>query len=177
MLNLNSNSLSLCLTPSFLLPLQVPPSPHKPDQPLKRVLIFAKPTFHLTLVPRLVRSISPLQCQRTPPGSGRASTRPSQNLESPLVSIDARDLHPPGTPNPGAVAAHLESPVTLLQLERKAVQLLILLLQQVRCEKKGLPIWNPADCLTAAAAAKINADLQARKAIQHVDVPPIQSVS
>lgn len=30
---------------------------------------------------------------------------------------------------------------------------------------------------TAAAAAKINADLQARKGIQHVDVPPIRSVS
>ena len=28
----------------------------------------------------------------------------------------------------------------------------------------------------AAAAAKINADLQARKGIQHVDVPPVQSV-
>ena len=30
---------------------------------------------------------------------------------------------------------------------------------------------------TAAAAAKINAQLQARKAPQHVDVPPIQSAS
>lgn len=29
---------------------------------------------------------------------------------------------------------------------------------------------------TAAAAAKINAELQARKGIQHVDVPPIRSV-
>lgn len=29
----------------------------------------------------------------------------------------------------------------------------------------------------AAAAAKINADLQARRGIQHVDVPPIRSVS
>jgi hypothetical protein len=28
----------------------------------------------------------------------------------------------------------------------------------------------------AAAAAKINAELQARKGIQHVDVPPVQSV-
>jgi hypothetical protein len=30
---------------------------------------------------------------------------------------------------------------------------------------------------TAAAAAKINAQLQARKGIQHVDVPPIRSTS
>lgn len=30
---------------------------------------------------------------------------------------------------------------------------------------------------TAAAAAKINAQLQARKGIQHVDVPPIRSDS
>jgi hypothetical protein len=29
----------------------------------------------------------------------------------------------------------------------------------------------------AAAAAKINAELQARRGIQHVDVPPIRSVS
>jgi hypothetical protein len=31
--------------------------------------------------------------------------------------------------------------------------------------------------MTAAAAAKINAQLQAKKGIQHVDVPPIRSVS
>ncbi len=30
---------------------------------------------------------------------------------------------------------------------------------------------------TAAAAAKINAQLQARKGIQHVDVPPIKSAT
>jgi hypothetical protein len=34
-----------------------------------------------------------------------------------------------------------------------------------------------ANWRTAAAAAKINAELQARKGIQHVDVPPIRSVS
>lgn len=34
------------------------------------------------------------------------------------------------------------------------------------------------DCVCiAAAAAKINAQLQAKKGIQHVDVPPIRSVS
>lgn len=32
-------------------------------------------------------------------------------------------------------------------------------------------------CLTAAAAARINAQLQARKGIQHVDVPPVRSAS
>ena len=31
--------------------------------------------------------------------------------------------------------------------------------------------------LTAAAAAKINAQIQAKKGIQHVDVPPIKSTS
>lgn len=30
---------------------------------------------------------------------------------------------------------------------------------------------------TAAAAAKINAQLQAKKGIQHVDVPPIRTVN
>lgn len=34
-----------------------------------------------------------------------------------------------------------------------------------------------ADFIQAAAAAKINAELQARKGIQHADVPPIRSVS
>ena len=35
---------------------------------------------------------------------------------------------------------------------------------------------TPADiCLLAAAAARINAQIQAKKGIQHVDVPPIQS--
>ncbi|KEF61835.1 uncharacterized protein A1O9_03406 [Exophiala aquamarina CBS 119918] len=42
-------------------------------------------------------------------------------------------------------------------------------------EKSG-PALDPA-AAAAAAAAKINADLQARRAIQHVDVPPIQSAS
>jgi hypothetical protein len=32
------------------------------------------------------------------------------------------------------------------------------------------------DVCIAAAAAKINAQLQAKKGIQHVDVPPIRSV-
>ncbi|KAF7551841.1 hypothetical protein G7046_g7596 [Stylonectria norvegica] len=41
------------------------------------------------------------------------------------------------------------------------------------------PRKSPVDAATAAAAAaaKINAQLQARKGIQHVDVPPIQSQS
>lgn len=36
---------------------------------------------------------------------------------------------------------------------------------------------SDAAARAAAAAAKINADLQARKGIQHVDVPPIRSTS
>ncbi|KIV77481.1 hypothetical protein PV11_09271 [Exophiala sideris] len=40
-------------------------------------------------------------------------------------------------------------------------------------EKRSTPL-DPA-AAAAAAAAKINADLQARKGIQHVDVPPIRS--
>ncbi|KAJ9494330.1 hypothetical protein LTR99_002169 [Exophiala xenobiotica] len=42
-------------------------------------------------------------------------------------------------------------------------------------EKSGTPL-DPA-AAAAAAAAKINAELQARKGIQHVDVPPIRSSS
>ncbi|KIW38723.1 uncharacterized protein PV06_09672 [Exophiala oligosperma] len=42
-------------------------------------------------------------------------------------------------------------------------------------EKRSTPL-DPA-AAAAAAAAKINADLQARKGIQHVDVPPIRSSS
>lgn len=39
------------------------------------------------------------------------------------------------------------------------------------------PIANRLNSSTAAAAAKINAQLQAKKGIQHVDVPPIRSVN
>ena len=38
-------------------------------------------------------------------------------------------------------------------------------------------LLHPTLTMPAAAAAKINADLQARKGIQHVDVPSIRSVS
>ena len=38
-------------------------------------------------------------------------------------------------------------------------------------------IWLITVVFTAAAAAKINAQLQAKKGIQHVDVPPIRSVN
>ena len=38
----------------------------------------------------------------------------------------------------------------------------------------GVCIYSP---LIAAAAARINASIQAKKGIQHVDVPPIRSVS
>lgn len=38
---------------------------------------------------------------------------------------------------------------------------------------RGRPCW--LTCLIAAAAAKINAQLQARKAIQHADVPPVRA--
>ena len=40
-----------------------------------------------------------------------------------------------------------------------------------------VPSYSHTDPSIAAAAAKINADLQARKGIQYVDVPPIRSVS
>jgi hypothetical protein len=40
---------------------------------------------------------------------------------------------------------------------------------------QGAP--QDATARAAAAAAKINADLQARKGVQHVDVPPIRSTS
>lgn len=38
-------------------------------------------------------------------------------------------------------------------------------------------IKNKAAAAAAAAAARINAQIQAKKGIQHVDVPPIRSVS
>jgi hypothetical protein len=55
--------------------------------------------------------------------------------------------------------------------------LIRLLLQvSIRFPRKHLPGGALADPLfTAAAAAKINAQLQAKKGIQHVDVPPIRS--
>lgn len=45
----------------------------------------------------------------------------------------------------------------------------------------GLEMWvfrvrRVTDCITAAAAAKINATIQAKRGIQHVDVPPIRGV-
>jgi len=36
--------------------------------------------------------------------------------------------------------------------------------------------WKFANYSKAAAAAKINAQIQAKKGIQHVDVPPIRTV-
>jgi hypothetical protein len=38
-------------------------------------------------------------------------------------------------------------------------------------------MWLTIVVSVAAAAAKINAQLQAKKGIQHVDVPPIRSVN
>ncbi|RMZ85946.1 hypothetical protein DV737_g131, partial [Chaetothyriales sp. CBS 132003] len=43
-------------------------------------------------------------------------------------------------------------------------------------ESRRVPNQDPA-AAAAAAAAKINADLRARNGVQHVDVPPIRSVS
>ena len=46
------------------------------------------------------------------------------------------------------------------------------------CLLSGLLTIIVSFCLlTAAAAAKINAQIQAKKGIQHVDVPPIKSTS
>ena len=64
-----------------------------------------------------------------------------------------------------------------------------LLLPQVRRHSLRLRLRRPtisiafpfilitADPLIAAAAAKINAQLQARKGVQHVDVPPVEAPS
>lgn len=55
----------------------------------------------------------------------------------------------------------------------------LLLVRVLFCVSRPLsrPLLSPNLCLTclpAAAAARINAQLQARKGIQHVDVPPIK---
>ena len=42
---------------------------------------------------------------------------------------------------------------------------------------KTLPIRSTNSDVAAAAAARINAQIQAKRGIQHVDVPPIQKVA
>jgi hypothetical protein len=44
-----------------------------------------------------------------------------------------------------------------------------------KTHKELLQLGHEADSFIAAAAAKINAQIQAKKGIQHVDVPPIRS--
>ena len=120
------------------------------------------------------RQVSP--CQKMRLVSDRASTKLSPSRARPRASTDARGLLPRGTPSLEEVALRLEEIARVLLLPRSAALLWILLPPQVISSHPMYMVCAVIDCSEAAAAAKINADLQARKGIQSVDVPPVRSV-
>ena len=118
-----------------------------------------------------------------------ASTKPSPN---PSVARDltaVHDLHRHGS----RTQFELEAPLAMslgvrTQIRRRnqplqTPQLLLVRSTAVHSIRLVFIVPLPSrnrltDCVwIAAAAAKINAQLQAKKGIQHVDVPPIRSVS
>lgn len=108
------------------------------------------------------------------PQSGPASTRPSPSRREPRDSTGGRALLPPDGPTLAVTGA--------LFLETASRRSLLWTLPPLQvthslpCVPPRAEANSPANSrYTAAAAAKINAQLQAKKGIQHVDVPPIRS--
>ena len=128
--------------------------------------------------PSLAASVPTLGCpawmtRSAEPRNDLASTRPSPNQRGhrDLIDVlDRRHLHDALIPAETEVRwartglPTQRSPSSMLQLQ------LVCLYELQRL----LTTATNTPCV-AAAAAKINAQLQARKGIQHVDVPPIQS--
>lgn len=115
--------------------------------------------------------------------SDRALIRPSRKLGAPGSTVG---LAPPRrasqtravivTVVPSTVPgiALLPTP-SLLRLTPPPLPVRCLSSAPIRCSPVQLPVANASDI--AAAAARINAQLQARKGIQHVDVPPVRSTA
>jgi hypothetical protein len=104
--------------------------------------------------------------------SARASTK--RSLPDLRDLTDARDHLQPPSRNPD-VAEALFQEALIVQLQRPRNLDLIRPLLQVGLSKDFFKVEHKADISIAAAAAKINAQIQAKKGIQHVDVPPIRS--
>ena len=115
--------------------------------------------------------------QREEQQSARGLTRQSLSQNAPRVSIvGPAHLPPQDTPTrdgAGALLVELQA-VLLLSRPRKPQQIPRLLLVSETSRRGCRTLANGQ---TAAAAARINAQIQAKKGIQHVDVPPILAVS
>jgi len=135
---------------------------------------FLDPNKHLTKQRYYLTSTwtTPREEQQSAP----ASIRKNQSQNVPQDSTDAQDPRPQQDRPSRDVAEVLWTDIPIVQRPTQAGSpLLIRQLQQVGC----VPISEIVDFtkgFTAAAAAKINAQIQAKKGIQHVDVPPIRSV-
>lgn len=113
--------------------------------------------------------------------SARDLTRPNPNLDDP-GSTDAPVLPRRESPTPAVIANAARSQNLamhpLMPSHLPSTPLLLL----VNSLSDSSFMSPPTDCslltyVIAAAAARINAQLQARKGIQHVDVPPVRSSS
>lgn len=109
--------------------------------------------------------------------SVRASIKRSLSRREPQGSIDVRDHHLRERQMQGEAGLPLAAVLLIARLrnlQRKEVQ--IQLLQQVHTHPGTmLHKYLLIEYTIAAAAAKINAQIQAKKGIQHADVPPIRA--
>ena len=103
-----------------------------------------------------------------------ASIRRNLSQRGHRALIDGRALHLRGNLSPDA--AEVPSNASQRARQQTARRRVVSILQQLQvCDQKTPIRESSANFLKAAAAAKINAQIQARKGVQHVDVPPIQS--
>jgi hypothetical protein len=113
------------------------------------------------------------------PRSARALIRPSPSQRGRQDSTGARGHPQRGSRSQDEAGVLVEELQVVLARRLRRLAVLILRLQQVRIEPPSPCAHNNcrdgANTLAAAAAAKINAQIQAKKGIQHVDVPPIMS--
>jgi len=112
---------------------------------------------------------------RGAPRSVRASIRRnlSQRELRDLIDVHAHHQRRSKRGDAAEAPSH-ELRTALYQRVRREIQRMLPPLQ-VDLRSKSYPARKYADSFLAAAAAKINASIQAKKGIQHVDVPPIQS--
>jgi hypothetical protein len=109
------------------------------------------------------------------PRSARALIRLSPTQRGRQDSTGARGHPQRGSRSQDEAGVLLEELQVVLAQRLRRLAVLILRLQQVRIDTTPHNCRDEANKLAAAAAAKINAQIQAKKGIQHVDVPPIMS--
>lgn len=107
--------------------------------------------------------------------SARVSTELSLSQRGRPDLTGARALPQRGGQSQDGAGVRWEGVQAALAQSLRILVVWILLRLQVR--KPNIQFGRKTNKLTAAAAAKINAQIQAKKGIQHVDVPPILSPS